>query len=64
MVAAQLLNQRSATAIAAVFGVVTTGSAWKFLRLAGEVVTLDIAEYYIDDPGKIMGILGHILQNP
>ena len=46
-----------------VFGVVTTGSAWKFLRLQQAVVTLDVKEYYIDNAGKILGILTHILQN-
>jgi hypothetical protein len=49
--------------IAAVFGVVTTGSAWKFLRLTGTIVTLDLKEYYIDNPGKLVGVLTHILQH-
>src|SRR5207248_3185303 len=31
--AAQLFNQQSSAAVPAVFGVVTTGSAWKVLRL-------------------------------
>ena len=42
----------------------TTGGAWKFLRLLGEVVTLDVPEYYIDDPARIMGILAQILRLP
>ena len=62
MYAAQLYNQQASSPLPAEFGVVTTGSAWKFLRLAGNVVTLDIPEYFIDNPGKIMGIIKHILQ--
>jgi len=35
MCAAQLLNQAASASIAAVYGAVTTGSLWKFLRLRG-----------------------------
>jgi len=60
--AAQLFNQQSNAAVPAVFGVVTTGSAWKFLRLQGAVLTLDLKEYYIDNPGKILAVLEHIVK--
>jgi hypothetical protein len=61
MYAAQLLNQASAAPVKAVYGAVTTGGAWKFLRLQGSDVVLDLIEYYIDNLGKIMGILSHIV---
>lgn len=63
MYAAQIFNQQSSPSIETVFGVVTTGSAWKFLRLQQAVVTLDVKEYYIDNVGKILGVLAHIVQN-
>jgi len=63
MVAAHEFNQRSGTALAAVYGAVTTGSAWRFLRLSPPEVTVDLPEYYIVDPGRIMGILAHILKS-
>jgi hypothetical protein len=63
MYAAQLYNQQSKAPVEAVFGVVTTGSAWKFLKLQQLVVTLDVKEYYIDNPAKVLGILTHIVQN-
>jgi hypothetical protein len=63
MYAAQIFNQQSSAPIEAVFGVVTTGSAWKFLRLQQAVVTLDVKEYYIDNASKILGVLTHIVQN-
>jgi hypothetical protein len=63
MYASQLFNQQSAAPVKTVFGVVTTGSAWKFLQLIQAVVTLDVKEYYIDNAGKILGILTHIVQN-
>ena len=63
MVAAREFNARSSAAVGAVYGVVTTGSAWKFLRLTGADITLDVAEYFIAELGRIMGGLAHILQN-
>jgi hypothetical protein len=63
MVAAQEFNARSSSTISFVHGVVTTGSAWKFLRLSGVEVTLDMEEYFIAELGRIMGILVHILKS-
>jgi hypothetical protein len=62
MYVAQLANQQAKTSLARVHGVVSTGSAWKFLRMEGNVVTIDIPEYYIDNLPKIMGILREIVQ--
>jgi len=50
-------------AIARVFGVVSTGSAWKFLQLEGTSLTIDVPEYYIDNLPKVMGILRQIVES-
>src|SRR5207249_1111794 len=42
-----VLYNQDGSPITVVSGVVTTGSAWKFLRLEKTVVTLDLKEYYI-----------------
>lgn len=63
MVAAQEFNSRSAAALGVVHGVVTTGSAWKFLRLSDAELALDVEEYFIAELGRIMGILAFILQS-
>ena len=63
MYAAALYNQQEGGTIEAVWGVVTTGSAWKFLRLENTTVTLDVKEYYIDNVGKILGVLRHVVEN-
>jgi hypothetical protein len=62
MVAAWEFNAKSLSAVTVVHGVVTTGSAWKFLRLSGSHLTLDVEEYFIAELGRIMGILAHILK--
>ncbi len=43
--------------IPAIYGVVTSGTNWKFLKLIGKVVKIDLSEYYLTDVNKILGIL-------
>jgi hypothetical protein len=58
MVAAQLLNARQPDGLSgAVYGAVTTGSIWRFLKLEGTGLTIDRREYYLDRVGKVLGIL-------
>ena len=63
MYAVQVANREAKAAITTIYGVVSTGGAWKFLRLQGNTVAIDIPEYYIDDAPKIMGILKQIVQS-
>jgi hypothetical protein len=57
MVAARLFNQQKGHELPRVYGVVTTGSLWKFMRLEGDVVSLDLREYPISELGRVVGIL-------
>jgi hypothetical protein len=57
MVAARLFNQREGNDIEVIHGVVTTGSNWKFLKLEGQTVSVDLSEYYVKEVDKILGIL-------
>ena len=59
MVAAQIFNERHNNPIPTVYGAITTGSIWKFLRLNGTLVEADLDEYYLSDVGKLLGILRH-----
>ncbi|MFB8787872.1 MAG: hypothetical protein U7123_03305 [Potamolinea sp.] len=57
MVAAQIFNEREGNKILVIYGVVTSGTNWKFLKLEGKVVEIDLIEYYLTDINKILGIL-------
>jgi len=58
MIAAQIFNEREGNAIEAIYGAVTTGEIWKFLKLVGAVASIDLSDYYIvRDVHKIVGIL-------
>ncbi len=62
MVAARLFNQQKGRELPRVYGVVTTGRLWKFLRLEGDVVSLDLREYPISELGRAVSMLRP--QNP
>ncbi len=57
MIAAQIFNERKNVEIKTIYGIVTTGSLWNFVRLQGKTAFVDSKEYSIENPHKIMGIL-------
>ena len=57
MIAAQRFNEREGEAISKIYGAVTTGDRWKFLELESATARIDAADYYIENVGKILGIL-------
>lgn len=63
MVAAQIFNQREDHPLPAIYGAVTTGTGWIFLKLAEGQIAIDLKEYGIEQPDKIMGILSAMLKH-
>lgn len=57
MVAARIFNERRGQPISTVFGVVTTGNIWKFLRLHENTAFVDVTEYHIKEVERVLGIL-------
>lgn len=57
MVAAKLFNEQEGNNIGTIYGVVTSGNIWKFLKLEAQVISIDAVEYYLQNLPKILGIL-------
>ncbi|MDJ1172470.1 hypothetical protein PMG71_23865 [Roseofilum sp. BLCC_M154] len=57
MLAAQVFNAQEGNEIPVIYGVVTSGNIWKFLKLEDKTVYIDSVEYYINQMAKILGIL-------
>ena len=57
MLAAQLFNEQEGNEIKTIYGAVTTGDIWKFLKLEGTDIFIDLNNYYIQELNKILGIL-------
>ena len=62
MVAARIFNEQQHNPIFTIYGVITTGSIWKFLRLQDNIVDADLDEYYLNDVGKLLGILRYCVE--
>lgn len=63
-VGAQRFNQRTGRPVETIYGCVTTGINWKFLRLEGNRVTFDMPEYTIQQPNRLLGLLAHMIGLP
>lgn len=61
MFAAKIFNERRGREIPVVFGAVTTGSDWRFLRLSGTRVEIDMTMYYLRDVERIVGVFLHMV---
>jgi hypothetical protein len=57
MIAAQLFNEKEGKPIPVIYGSVTSGKLWQFLKLEGQQVTIDVNEYTITPVDRILGIL-------
>jgi hypothetical protein len=57
MVAAQIFNAREELEFESIYGAVTTGTSWLFMRLTGNHIAIDNCEYFINEVDKILGIL-------
>jgi hypothetical protein len=53
MVAAQIFNASELQ----IYGAVTTGTIWKFLKLQGSTLFIDLREYYLNQIDLVLGIL-------
>lgn len=57
MFAAYLFNEKENLILPNIYGVVTTGNTWKFLKYELNTVYIDVPEYHVTNINKIVGIL-------
>jgi hypothetical protein len=54
MVAARIFNEQEGHPLPRVFGCVTTGETWQFLRLEGPILGIERTRLYIDNVGLVL----------
>jgi hypothetical protein len=57
MVAAQRFNQAKQKPLPVIYGCVSSGILWRFLKLEGTVVTIDLTDYAVTPVDRILGYL-------
>ena len=62
MLAAQRFNAEKGNNIPRVYGVTTTGTEWKFLKLEENRLQIDMSIYSIAQCDKILGILSSMVK--
>jgi hypothetical protein len=56
MIAAQKFNSANGQEVPTIYGCVTTGTRWQFLKLTGKDLTIDVTEYSLNPLDRILGI--------
>jgi hypothetical protein len=64
MIGMRIFNERDGTPFPVLYGCVSSGTNWRFLKLEGEILTIDRPEYHIRETGTLLGILVHIMGGP
>ncbi|MEM1167632.1 MAG: hypothetical protein AAGJ08_00690 [Cyanobacteria bacterium P01_H01_bin.35] len=57
MVAAQRFNQQKQQPISTIYGTVTSGTVWRFLKLEEQTVTIDLTDYPLPPVEQILSFL-------
>ena len=66
MIAAEIFNFKDGTVLSAIYGAVTTGDVWRFLKLSGDAIDRDLQidseTHYLDNLPVVLGILQCIVE--
>lgn len=63
MLGARLFNQQENNPSSCMYGCVTTGEDWQFLKLENNIIFMDDTRYYINDLDKLLGVLQLIINH-
>ena len=57
MIAAQKFNENNAQPISTIYGCISSGTAWRFLKLEEQTVIVDLTDYPLPPTESILGML-------
>ncbi|WP_375415674.1 hypothetical protein [uncultured Hymenobacter sp.] len=61
LLGARKLNELENNPLTVLYGCSTTGTEWRFLKLEGETITLDLPRYYLAELPQLLGVLQNIV---
>ncbi len=62
MIASRIFNEQEGTTLSKIYGVVTSGNIWKFLKLEDNKIYIDLDDYSIKEVSKVLGILCSMIE--
>jgi len=60
MVGAKVYNEKNDAKIAKIYGCVTTGEEWVFMKLENEII-IDKRKYFLNELGELLSVFQHII---
>lgn len=63
MYAAQLFNEQQGNNIKSIYGIVTTGYDWLFLKLNNHILSVDNERYFLNDLPELLGCWQNIIDD-
>ncbi len=63
MIAAQRFNEQKKQPISKIYGVVSSGILWRFMKLEGQTVTIDLMDYPLQPVEQILAFLVWMTRN-
>ncbi len=63
MIAAQRFNQTKRSASSPIYGCITSGTQWRFMRLIGQTVEIDLEDYGLNPVEQIIGFFLWMAEN-
>jgi hypothetical protein len=61
MMGVMIFNQSENQPIETIFGCVTNGEVWQFLKLENQTILIDARKYFLDNLEQILGVLQAII---
>ena len=61
MVGAKIYNEQNETIVDTIYGCVTTGDDWLFLKLKNDILYIDKKKYYLNELGELLSIFQYII---
>ena len=63
LVAAQLFNEQNGQAGNTVYGAVSNGTQWRFLKLVGQTLTINLLDHTLPPVDRVLGVLVWLLRH-
>ncbi len=63
MIAAQRFNHANSKNVGSVYGCITTGTLWRFMRLSGQTVEIDLEDYSLTPISQILAFLAWMIND-
>lgn len=61
MIASKIFNEKKGMDLDVIYGCVTTGDDWQFMKYIGNEILIDTRKYYLGDVGELLGVLNEII---